>query len=167
MDYYQGVVIEYLRADRAIFVNTECCIQLKEAPNPDQGEKHWYCDALAVDFRSQYIYLCEVTYSKDLGALVRRLASWNAHWPAVKASLVQDFCVPNDWPVRPWLFVPEACITPAVKRIKAIRSGNENADVIPEPRITTLEAVAPWNYRSWNRQGESEKPLSIPEGMRK
>jgi hypothetical protein len=28
MDYYQGVVVEYLRADRSVFVNTECCIEL-------------------------------------------------------------------------------------------------------------------------------------------
>src|SRR5260370_37487114 len=26
MNYYENVVIDYLRADRAIFVNTECCI---------------------------------------------------------------------------------------------------------------------------------------------
>ncbi len=34
MDYYEGVVIDYLRADRAVFVNTECCIQIKEGPAP-------------------------------------------------------------------------------------------------------------------------------------
>lgn len=28
MDYYQGVVLDYVRADRAVFVNPECCIQL-------------------------------------------------------------------------------------------------------------------------------------------
>ena len=28
MNYYESVVIDYLRADRALFVNTECCIQL-------------------------------------------------------------------------------------------------------------------------------------------
>ena len=31
MNYYESVVIDYLRADRAIFVNTEYCIQLNEA----------------------------------------------------------------------------------------------------------------------------------------
>jgi hypothetical protein len=28
MDYYEGVVIDYLRADRALFVNTEYCIRI-------------------------------------------------------------------------------------------------------------------------------------------
>jgi hypothetical protein len=32
MDYYQGVVLDYLRADRAIFINAECCIQLNKSP---------------------------------------------------------------------------------------------------------------------------------------
>jgi len=45
MDYYQGVVLDYLRADRAIFINAECCIQLNEAHNPDSSGPHWYCDA--------------------------------------------------------------------------------------------------------------------------
>ncbi len=47
MDYYQGVVTDYLRADRAMFVNTECCIQLDEGNNPDAFPgRHWYCDAV-------------------------------------------------------------------------------------------------------------------------
>ncbi len=50
MDYYQNVVVEYLRADRAVFVNTECCIQLDKNRNVDKT-KHWYCDAVAADFR--------------------------------------------------------------------------------------------------------------------
>jgi hypothetical protein len=27
-DFYQGVVLDYLRADRAVLINSECCIQL-------------------------------------------------------------------------------------------------------------------------------------------
>lgn len=37
MDCHQGVVTDYLRADRAIFVNTECCIQLDDGHNPKGG----------------------------------------------------------------------------------------------------------------------------------
>lgn len=44
MDYFQGVVTEYLVADKAVYVNTELLIQL------DKGqftkERHWYCDAI-------------------------------------------------------------------------------------------------------------------------
>jgi hypothetical protein len=35
IDFYQGIVIDYIRADRSLFVNTETCIQLNAAPNPD------------------------------------------------------------------------------------------------------------------------------------
>jgi hypothetical protein len=33
------------------------------------------------------------------------------------------------------------------------------------PRITTLEMVQPWKFRSWNRIGEAAKPASIPAEM--
>lgn len=37
MDYYQGVVIDFLRATRTRFVNTECLIQLVPAMYPRRG----------------------------------------------------------------------------------------------------------------------------------
>ena len=55
MDYYETVMTHYLRSDRAIFLNTECCIQLNEGNNPDTSGPHWYCDAVAADFRSRAI----------------------------------------------------------------------------------------------------------------
>jgi hypothetical protein len=33
MDYYESVVRDYLRADRALFVNTEYCIQISPGRN--------------------------------------------------------------------------------------------------------------------------------------
>jgi len=45
MDYYESIVVNYLRADRALFVNTECCVQLNQSDNPDGSGPHWYCDA--------------------------------------------------------------------------------------------------------------------------
>jgi len=30
MNYYESVVIDYLRADRSVFVNTEYCIQINK-----------------------------------------------------------------------------------------------------------------------------------------
>jgi hypothetical protein len=63
MDYYQGVVTDYIRADRSMFVNTEYCLQLEPGDRPAKG-KHWYCDAVATDFRRQCVYLCEISFSK-------------------------------------------------------------------------------------------------------
>ncbi len=40
MDYYANVVIDYLRANRSTFVNTEYCIQLNPG-NPDTSRVAW------------------------------------------------------------------------------------------------------------------------------
>ena len=162
MDYYQGIVVEYLRADRSVFVNAECCIQLNEADSPDGSGLHWYCDALAVDFTEKAVYLCEVSYSKSLRALLKRLASWNSHWTQVKASLARDSRLPSEWPVRPWLFIPEETLPTAAAGIKGLGAGPGQTRLMPEPKITTLESVAPWKYR-YNRKGETDEPDSAPD----
>lgn len=164
MDYYQGVVTDYLRADRAIFVNTECCIQLDDTSNPKSG-RHWFCDAVAADFRAQIVFLCEVSYATGLSALLKRLSQWNAHWKQVTAALVRDCNVPPNWRVRPWLFIPQGCIESAVATISKIGLGSETARVMPDPRITPLEMVAPWQYTAWRRIGERPEPEVIPAGM--
>jgi hypothetical protein len=112
VDYYQGVVVDYLRADRAVFVNTECCIQLKPGDNPDTlgPNSHWYCDAVAIDFGGEpdpTVFLCEITYEKGLPKLRNRLKHWSANWQQIREALSRDCCVPKHWPVRPWLFVPK------------------------------------------------------------
>jgi hypothetical protein len=89
VDYYEGVVVDYLRTDRAVFVNTECRIQLIPADPPDAGT-HWYCDAVAVDFRSHTVFLCETSYAKDLGLLKKRLKAWNDNWDGVVDALRRD-----------------------------------------------------------------------------
>jgi hypothetical protein len=81
MDYYQGVVMEYLRADRSVFINPEFLIQIKPGKKPPKGSS-WYCDVLAVKFGSDSsdpttVYLCEVTYSQTLQGLMKRLKAWN------------------------------------------------------------------------------------------
>jgi hypothetical protein len=162
MDYYQGVVVEYLRADRSVFVNTECCIQLNEADNPDNSGPHWYCDSIAVNFKKETVYLCEVSYSKTLAALLKRLADWNSNWSGVKLSIERDCRLPSDWPVVPWLFIPEQSklnATAGIQRLGRTRS-------MPDPKITTLESVAPWNYPSFNRKEEPDELSSAPSALK-
>jgi hypothetical protein len=163
MNYYESVVIDYLRADRALFINTECCIQLNPSDNPDSSGPHWYCDAVACDFRSNRILLCEISYSTGLSALAKRLREWHAHWPLVCAALQRDSFLPEEWPVRPWLFVPESHLPTLLRHIAAIRETSQPSVFVP--LVTTLEMVQPWRYRSWNRVGEGEKPASIPADM--
>jgi hypothetical protein len=149
VDYFQGVVIDYLRADRAVFVNTECCIQINPGANPDSSGPHWYCDAVAVDFRQLAVFLCETTYSLSLAALLKRLGDWNEHWDAVRAALVRDCRLPAEWPVTPWVFVPQELKERLAKRLtEAFAVGTRR---LPEPRVTSLEEVLPWRYKSWNR----------------
>ena len=94
VDYYESVVIDYLRADRALFVNTECCIQLNESDNPDNSGPHWYCDAVVCDLRSECVFLVEISYSANLGGwengLIKRLRGWNENWLGVRAALARD-----------------------------------------------------------------------------
>ena len=161
MDYYQGVVTEYLRADRAVFVNTQCCVQINAADNPDTSGPHWYCDAIACDFRAERIYLCEITYS-DMAALGQKLMEWNQLWPQVIEAVRRDNYVPKTWPVRPWLFVPEEKLPTLLRRYDKAMNGAPAFC----PLVTPLEMVQPWRYRSWRREGELEKPAAIPEAMR-
>jgi hypothetical protein len=162
VNYYETVVVDYLRADRALFVNTEYCIQLNRADNPDTSGPHWYCDAVVADFQSKCIFLVEISYSAQLSELTKRLKAWNENWPGVSHALARDSFLPHDWPVRPWTFVPEKLIPLLLKRLEQIASGAALSFV---PRITPLEMVQPWQYRSWNRVGEARKPTSIPPVM--
>ncbi|WP_414490474.1 hypothetical protein [Stenotrophomonas maltophilia] len=144
MDHFEGVVLDYLRADRALFVNSQCCIQLNEGANPDTSGPHWYCDAVAVSFKEQAAYLCEITYAARAPSLLARLRAWDEHWPGVRAALARDSGVPLDWNARPWLFVPES-------NAKGIQSAIGGLKNLPSPRVTFLEEVLPWRYRSWDR----------------
>jgi hypothetical protein len=166
MNYYESVVVDYLRADRTLFVNTECCIQLNEADNPDNSGPHWYCDAVVCDLKYKNVFLVEISYNANLGGwqdgLIKRLRSWNENWAGVRAAFVRDCCVSQEWPVRPWLFVPEELSSKLVAYLDRIKSERALAF---RPRVTPLEMVQPWRYRSWNRKGEEQKPASIPTEM--
>ncbi len=149
MDYFQGVVTEFLRANRSTFVNTEYLIQLDDVSLPLKG-RHWYCDALTVNFQHSTVYLCEITYSKTMSALLNRLQAWAIHWEAVCESITRDSKLSGTWSFQPWLFVPEVSQSLLLRKLNLVLpQGN-----MPTPQITTLESVAPWNYCSWDRKHE-------------
>jgi hypothetical protein len=162
MDYYETVMLHYLRADRVIFLNSEYCIQLNEAANPDMSGPHWYCDAVATNFRNKAIFLYEISYSKGLQSLTKRLREWHADWNGLRLALIRDSFLHGDWPIRPWLFVPEEYVPVLLRRLDEIRAGEPLRFL---PRITTLEMIQPWRFQSWNRTGEREKPDCIPVEM--
>jgi hypothetical protein len=137
VDYYQSVVVDYIRADRAFIVNTECCIQLNDNPNPDGSGPHWYCDVVAIDLRNRAVFLCEISYEKQLSALMDRLKSWSTNWQGVRDALARDCKVDAQWPVRPWLFVRQDSIGRLVEKLELIKGSDGTAAF--HPRITPLE----------------------------
>jgi len=149
--YFQEIVTEYLRADRTTFVNTECLIQLNPGDVVSKGT-HWYCDAVAVNFRESVVYLCEVTYSTSLTALIGRLRTWGSNWIPLCEALARDCQVPASLTVRPWVFIPQSHHSHFQKKLSSIAGIGVGSGTMPTPRVTYLESVVPWNYPSWDRK---------------
>jgi hypothetical protein len=165
VDFYQGVVVDYLRANRTTFVNTEYCIQLNKSDNPDTSGPHWYCDAVALEFQSSTIFLCEISYERSLASLIKRLRAWHEHWDLLREAVARDASFPQfvaGWPLRPWLFIPNSLATTIEKVLDQIAGDQQRKFSV---RLTPLEMVQPWQYRSWDRKGEGEKQ-DVPEAMR-
>ena len=155
MDFYQGVVVDYLRANRSTFVNTEFCIQLEVNANPDKSGPHWYCDAVALQFQSKTVFLCEISFATGLRTLKKRLKAWHHNWPKLCAALARDIAFPfvdQGWTVRPWLFVPDESVERLEKALRMMDGGQKPKFTC---RITPLGVVVPWKYPSWNRQEEA------------
>jgi len=151
MDYYLGVVTEYLRADRAVFVNTESLIQIDSGDVPVK-DRHWYCDVMAVNFLETTAYLCEITYSTTMHSLLARLQGWEENWAELRAAVFRDSAIPESWQIQPWVFIPAKC-HPAFKKKFALLTPTIGASIhMPTPRVTCLEAVVPWKYCTWNRK---------------
>lgn len=145
MDHYQGIVAEYLRANRAVFVNTECFIQIEPGDSPPKGTS-WFCDIVAVNLREHKVHLCEVTYSRSMDALKQRLKAWDANWKQVCQALWRDCAISPEWIVTPWVFVPRDLA-------KSMSMGTYLQ--MPSPQITALEEIVPWKYRSWDRNEDT------------
>jgi hypothetical protein len=149
MDYCRNLVVDYLRADRTLFLNEQCLIQLKKCRNPDDT-KHWLADIVVADFRRQTVWLCEVTYEKSMSRLVRRMMDWRAHWPDVCKALHRQEAgcgLPEEWPVKLWVFVPQDAIPLLQKKLNGLGK---------EVQITPLEKTMPWTYRDWDRDREED-----------
>ncbi len=149
MDHFESVVFDYLRANRSTFVNSQFCIQLNPGSNPDTSGPHWYCDAVAVNFKTARIDLCEITYASPPTSLFKRLSAWSENWKLLCQALKRDAGVPEDWHVRPRLFIRRD----VEARVSAFLASLPTSDM-PQPQITYLEDVLPWQYCSWDRRDE-------------
>jgi|SRR5579863_2955137 len=151
MDYYQGIVAEYLAANRATFVNPECLIQLEPGDAPAK-HRHWYCDVLAIEPGKERAWLCEVTFSTTLAALVGRLRAWSTHWPEIRIALARDSAIPLTWQVKPRLFIPAVRRSLLDAKLRTLAGSAESE--MPTPEIKHLEDIVPWKYRTWDRRDE-------------
>lgn len=149
MDHFQGVVTEYLRAKRSRFVNTEYMINL-DLDGTYQKDRHWYCDAVAIDFADSSIQLCEITYSKTLQSVFKRLQFWCNHWADVVVAIRRDSELKGEWQMVPRVFVPGELEAQLTNRLTMVKWPAECAIRMPQPIVTRLEDVLPWKYRSWN-----------------
>jgi hypothetical protein len=147
MDYFQGVVGEYLRVDRSCFVNSEFWIRGNlEAPH---SKPHWFVDVVALHMGQKCAFLCEVTYAKKPTALLNRLQSWRQYWDTMILTFKQDASIPADWSVRPWIFAPKAVLDAYASSIRQLH---------PSARFTNMEDIMPWLYCTWDRKDEPLPP---------
>ena len=154
MDYFQGVVTDFLRADRSVFVNTECWFNSIWGTLPPKG-RHWYCDAVAVNFRESTAYRARSTDSTSLSSLITRLAAWDTYWSELGAAIARDCAIPTSWAIQPWLFIPEARQATLDKKLAPILAADRPGTGMPKPKVTFLEVVTPWKYRPHDRKADA------------
>src|SRR5690348_6525071 len=110
MEHYKSVVLDYLQADRALFVNTAFCTHLGRPEHPEKQGQRWSCDAIAIDLRHGAAYVCQAVCVDKLQPLIKRLSTWTKNWELIKAALRRDSKVPATWRIHVWLFVPRGSI---------------------------------------------------------
>lgn len=137
MGYYQEIVAEHLKSSRTIFVNPEALVDLGSGAPFAKGQ-HWWVDVLAADFQTRTIYLCEVSYSKTLSALRKRLKSWSDNWDEFRGAVFQTTRAPKEWDVVPWIFIPEQLFPVCQKGLAAV------GPLRFAPLYSCLEKTPPW-----------------------
>jgi hypothetical protein len=153
MDYFQGVVAEYLRADRACFINPEFWLRGNLERKSAYEKPHWFVDVLAIHMKHKCAYLCEVTYAKRPTALLGRLQGWRDHWSVLGQTLRQDTAIPADWDVKPWIFAPAAVLDSVKGSILKLH---------PAARMSPLEEILPWLYCTWDRKEDLPSEINHP-----
>jgi hypothetical protein len=66
MEHYKSVVLDYLQADRALFVNAAFCAHLDRLEDPEKQGQRWSCDAVAIDLRHGAAYVCQAVCKNKL-----------------------------------------------------------------------------------------------------
>ena len=152
MDHYKTVVMDYLLADKAVFVNTACRIQLDAEGTPENPKQHCSCDAVTIDLRHGAVYLCETAFEHKLPSLLKKLSAWTKNWDSVQTALRRECMVPANWRVHVWLFVPRKSIEMLDERLEQLR---QTVGARFKVKLTALEEVQPWRFSRWERREEA------------
>ncbi len=148
MDHYKTVVMDYLLADKAMFVDTECRIRLDAGGSSEKPAQHCSCDAVAIDLRHGAVYFCETAFEHKLPSLLKKLSDWTENWDSVQTALRRDCMVPANWRVHVWVFVPEDSIEMLDGKLEHLRQSIGSKFKV---KITALEDVQPWRSSTWER----------------
>jgi hypothetical protein len=97
MGHFKDVVMDYLQADGAVFINTKFRIQLDELGESEKPGQWYSCDAVAIDLRHGAIYLCETAFEHKFRSLVKKLSTWTKNWESIKSALRMGCRIPADW----------------------------------------------------------------------
>ena len=85
-------------------------------------------------------------------SLVGRLQAWQSNWAELTSAVVRDSGVPAEWNVQPWVFIPQKRRDVFDKKIAMLKPSPAQESQMPKPRITYLEHVVPWEYKTWDRK---------------
>ena len=148
MEPYKSVVLDYLQADRALFVNAAFCTHLDRPEHPEKQGQLWSCDAIAIDLRHGAAYVCQAVCKDKLQPLINRLSTWTKNWDLIKTALRRDSKVPAKWRIYVWLFVPKGFIETLDGELEHLRITIGSKFKV---KITALEDVQPWRASTWER----------------
>ena len=152
---FENVPLNYLRANRGIFINAQYCLQLDDVKNPDtQKGRHWYVDAVAYEPGARRAFLCEFTFSQNLEALKKKMVAWAQVWKEIECAVHRDSGISDGCKLRPWIFIPENHIPKIIPVAK--KTGFDGNSPLPILKLTALEDTLPWRYDFWKRPDEIE-----------
>jgi hypothetical protein len=69
--------------------------------------------------------------------------------------MTRDCSIPEEWRLCPWVFIPKEHNTIFDAKYLRLATFGDGVSEMPKPRVTHLESVVPWKYRSWDRKGDA------------
>ena len=139
--HHQEIVVQYLTADPRIFVSEEYLVEW----GTGKGQSIWV-DVIAVNLTEEVVYLVEVTTDPAARQIVQKLnKTYSQLLSTVRASLLGGIGLPQNWQIRPWIFIRREAVPKVLNKLEAP----------VYPKVTYLNTTAwEWEYGKARRRGE-------------